>query len=290
MKRSIALAAILGFLSPAYAADPILPDPVIDPPAYVPMWTGFYAGGQLGWVKGPKTPSIPVTPDNPDDPDYDYCGDEFAWASASTTNTAANAWASLCAAAAAASTSNTGAGAAAIEIWNDRFYQSGGGIEDAAVLHDVSGGRKNSMIGGVHVGYNHQFENNFILGAQADVNILNWDRKLGVTDGEHSIIAGQSVDYVGTVRAKAGLAADRVLFYGTGGLAFGGVKSELLVDGVAESSDRDTRFGYVLGTGIDFLATDNVSVGAEYLYTDLSKKSDDLKFHSVFLKVSYHFK
>lgn len=290
MKRSIAFAAVIGFLSPAYAADPILPDPVIDPPSYVPMWTGFYAGGQLGWVKGPKTPTIPVTPGNPDDPDYDYCGEEFAWASASTTNTSAHAWASLCAAAAVATTPDTGTAAAVIDDWNERFYALEGVIDDAEDLHTVSGGRRNSLIGGVHVGYNHQFENNFVLGGVADVNFLNWDRRLGVSDGDHSIVARQSVDYLGTLRAKAGLAADRVLFYGTGGLAFGGVKDELLIDGATDSSDRDTRFGYVLGTGIDFLATDNLSVGAEYLYTDLSKKSDDLKFHSVFLKVSYHFK
>lgn len=288
MKRTIALLGLLSVVVPAHAADPVLPDPIIEPPASVPLWTGLYLGGQLGWVRGPKTPTIPVNPGGPDD---DYCEDgEFAWASASTTNTSADAWASLCAAAAVATTPNTGAAAAVIDDWNERFYRSEGGVDGAEGLHTVSGGRRNSLIGGVHVGYNHQFENNFVLGGVADVNFLNWDRRLGVSDGDNSIVARQSVDYLGTLRAKAGLAADRVLFYGTGGLAFGGVKDELLINGVTENSDRDTRFGYVLGTGVDFLATDNLSIGAEYLYTDLSKKSDDLKFHSVFLKVSYHFK
>ncbi|NKC23355.1 porin family protein [Ochrobactrum oryzae] len=146
--------------------------------------------------------------------------------------------------------------------------------EDAGSADAISyssGGHRDTFIGGVHIGYNHQFENNLVLGAVADLNFLDWDRYVGARYQDHSLEARQSLKYLGTVRAKLGYAADRVLVYGTGGLAYGGIKNSLSVDGATVESDTKTRFGYAVGAGVDFLAFDNVSIGAEYLLPILAR-------------------
>ncbi|TWG98329.1 opacity protein-like surface antigen [Ochrobactrum sp. J50] len=322
MKKAVAIGFLLSSVAPALAADPVIPDPVVEPPVYqaLPMWTGLYIGGQLGWARGQRAPHIPasskptpVDPTDPTDPEQSCDLGDFAWAAASTTNTSAIAWADPCKAWGIGQTSNTGAGAIAVEqaasapaaatkqTLSTASLDAGtiAAAEDAGSADAISyssGGHRDTFIGGVHIGYNHQFENNLVLGAVADLNFLDWDRYVGARYQDHSLEARQSLQYLGTVRAKLGYAADRVLVYGTGGLAYGGIKNSLSVDGATVESDTKTRFGYAVGAGVDFLAFDNVSIGAEYLFTDLGKKSsndvfrNNVRFHSLFLKASYHFK
>lgn len=293
MKRAITILGFLSVATAAHAADPVMLDPIIEPAAYTANWTGVFIGGQVGWLRGPKFPRVPTVPTNPGGPgttaecdDFDL----FAFAHASTPNTSATALALPCAAFAIGETPNTEAAALAVEDWNERFDlgdQDGVTASDLSFFYDE---KRSTIIGGVHVGYNHQFQNNFVLGALADVNFLDWERRMGITDGDNILGVSQSVNFLGTLRARAGFAADRVLFYATGGLAVGGVESKAFQNNTVLSSDRDTRFGYTIGGGLEFLAADNFSIGAEYLHTDLENDNDNLKFNSVFLRLSYHFR
>jgi outer membrane immunogenic protein len=74
-------------------------------------------------------------------------------------------------------------------------------------------------------------------------------------------------DWLGTVRGRLGLAADRVLFYATAGGAFGDVKNGL--SGLPLQSD--TKFGWTAGAGVEAALTENWTVKLEYLYVDLGK-------------------
>jgi opacity protein-like surface antigen len=58
---------------------------------------------------------------------------------------------------------------------------------------------------------------------------------------------------------RAGLGWDRVLLYGTGGVA----------------SDFD-GLGWVAGAGAEFLLTQNVTLGAEYLHYDVGDDDADV--------------
>jgi outer membrane immunogenic protein len=61
-----------------------------------------------------------------------------------------------------------------------------------------------------------------------------------------------------------GYAADRALFYGTGGAALGDVSP-----GINNSFQRQTRFGWTAGAGIEAAFTDNLTARIEYLFVDL---------------------
>lgn len=140
----------------------------------------------------------------------------------------------------------------------------------------------NGFIGGLQAGYNQQFDM-FVAGIEADINFLGNRRTTGnaAVTGLGGAVTGVSassrLDWLGTVRARAGVAVDRVFFYGTGGLAFGAPDQRLVLTGPAGVTHRgtnsDTRFGWTLGAGAEFAMMDNLTLKAEYLYYDLGRNS-----------------
>ncbi|KHJ53442.1 hypothetical protein LA66_18805 [Aureimonas altamirensis] len=178
-----------------------------------------------------------------------------------------------------------------------------------------------SFIGGGHVGYDYQM-GNFLIGAVADLNYIDASTASSYTLPGSTTVFGaqQDIDYVGTVRAKLGYAADRFAVYATGGLAYGDTSNNYLGDtttvigttayNVSVSEDTDD-VGYAVGAGVEYLVTQNFSLGVEYLYTDLgdsklrvdytpiagtgpggivsTDSSSDLDFHTVWAKASFRF-
>jgi outer membrane immunogenic protein len=71
-----------------------------------------------------------------------------------------------------------------------------------------------------------------------------------------------------TVRARLGYAADRVLFYGTGGGAFGNVST-----GINGSFQSSTKAGWTAGAGIEAAFGENLTARVEYLYMRLQNSS-----------------
>jgi outer membrane immunogenic protein len=98
--------------------------------------------------------------------------------------------------------------------------------------------------------------------------------------------------WFGTVRGRVGYAINNVLFYGTGGLAFGELRGETF--GLAESH---TNAGWTLGLGAEVGLAPNWSAKIEYLYVDLSDStfttitglSNGSRFGLVRGGVNYHF-
>jgi outer membrane immunogenic protein len=74
--------------------------------------------------------------------------------------------------------------------------------------------------------------------------------------------------WLGTLRGRIGYAADRVLFYATGGGAFGNVES-----GIGGSFDKSTKAGWTAGAGVEAAFADNWTARIEYLYVDLGNGS-----------------
>ena len=69
--------------------------------------------------------------------------------------------------------------------------------------------------------------------------------------------------WLGTFRARAGYAADRVLFYVTGGGAYGNIEAG--VGGLNKSSEP----GWTAGAGVEAAFADNWTARIEYLFVDL---------------------
>ena len=59
---------------------------------------------------------------------------------------------------------------------------------------------------------------------------------------------------------------DRVLFYGTGGLAYGGQSLHS-----AGTSAAKTTIGWTVGAGVEFAVWQNLSAKIEYKYVDLGR-------------------
>jgi outer membrane immunogenic protein len=91
------------------------------------------------------------------------------------------------------------------------------------------------------------------------------------------------LDWFGTARVRFGyVPTQRLLVYGTGGLAYGEVQGNLewsnVFSGVVtsrywEGSDSDVRVGWTLGAGAEYALTSAISIRAEYLYLDLGKST-----------------
>lgn len=133
-------------------------------------------------------------------------------------------------------------------------YDWGSGQDYAGTLGiDPSGW----LVGG-QVGFNYQFENNVVLGAEADIA---WS---DVTDSAFGVES--KMDYFGTVRARLGYAFNHIMPYVTGGLAWG---HNEVRDNVLGLSSSNTSVGWTVGAGVEYALDNNWSVKAEYLYMDL---------------------
>lgn len=140
--------------------------------------------------------------------------------------------------------------------------------------------------GGLQAGYNWQFDNNVVLGAEADVSFGSVKKNWGGANINDPYYGSDKLSTNGTVRARLGYAADRFLPYITGGLAWGQTKYSLGCDAARvgetigtcytggknfETSNKKTVTGWTAGAGLEYAVTDNWTVKGEYLYKDFGK-------------------
>jgi len=123
----------------------------------------------------------------------------------------------------------------------------------------------NGFYGGLFAGYNAQLGNNVVLGVEVDGTYGNQEGSGGAPN------TTVENDWNGTVRGRVGYAFDRLMIYGTGGLAVG--KVEASEGGI---SDTKTAAGWTAGGGVEMALTDNVIGRVEYRYTDLSSDTYSL--------------
>jgi outer membrane immunogenic protein len=135
------------------------------------------------------------------------------------------------------------------------------------------------FIGGVQGGYNWQAAN-WVFGVEADIQGSTMrDNKACVFNCNAVTFAqfDQRLPWLGTVRGRIGYAAGSNLFYATGGLAYGEVKTRIFSSfGGANTVDiSNTRTGWTAGAGIETpfelfgLLGPGWTSKTEYLYVDL---------------------
>jgi outer membrane immunogenic protein len=138
----------------------------------------------------------------------------------------------------------------------------------------------NGFIGGGQIGYNWQFRH-AVFGLEADFDYLSLDRTTTLLDlsgaGGTADHLRDAIRWLGTVRGRAGLALDNVLFYLTAGLAYGQTDHSVTSSvngspGLSETHDFNAfKVGPVAGGGIEFGLDPRWSVKAEALYVDLGR-------------------
>lgn len=132
----------------------------------------------------------------------------------------------------------------------------------------------NGFVVGGQIGYNYQLDPHWVIGAEADLQYAGLEAKKTFAGAENiPITVKTQLDWFGTARLRAGFALDRFLIYGTGGLAFGNIKSTAGVADIALSKSKN-KLGWTVGGGAEYALTQHWTVRAEYLFVDLGK--DDM--------------
>ena len=214
MKTIFATAAAASLLAaPAFAGALIFepaPEPqVVAAPApapepMLPNWTGFYAGGQVGWAQGEVDADVDGLSFDADDDSY--------------------------------------------------FF-------------------------GAHAGYDYDFGNGFVLGAEAAYDRHDLSFSSGGFEAE--------IDNVARLTARGGYSFGNTLAYLKGGAAW--VDGEA---GFAGETDSASDWGWVAGAGVERRVTERVSAGVEYLYhqvDDFEEDGVDVNAHTVGARISLRF-
>ena len=136
--------------------------------------------------------------------------------------------------------------------------------------------------GGLQGGYNWQ-SGQFVYGAETDLQITGADDTFALYKFSNP--------WFGTLRGRAGFAYNNMLFYGTLGLAYGGLKGEF--GGLTEDK---THMGWTAGLGMEIGFAPNWSAKMEYLYMDLSNRAYSItgvtngyEANMIRFGVNYHF-
>jgi outer membrane immunogenic protein len=89
------------------------------------------------------------------------------------------------------------------------------------------------------------------------------------------ISASFDVNWLATLRGRASLAFDALLFYVTGGLAAGYIRNSADLQfrgGSVSFNQRQTRIGWTAGVGAEYMFSPHWTARAEFRYVDLGTK------------------
>ena len=159
--------------------------------------------------------------------------------------------------------------------------------------YDIDG-----WLAGVQAGYNFQ-SGMWLFGVEADIAYSSIDGSMTVA-GQPPVTIATEMDWLATIRARAGLHYDRWMPYLTGGVAFADVDHTVTAPVFATS---DTLVGWTVGGGVEAMFNPSWTAKLEYLYVDLEDVdftitpvgagpitgTFDDDFHVIRAGLNYHF-
>ncbi len=205
--------------------------------------------------------------------------------------------------------------------WGNRDADYTANDPASALWFTFSGGpspttyKTSGVLGGLQLGYNWQFNRNWVAGLETDFNFSDINGS-GSSTGLMPLLApvpftttlDEHIKWFGTVRARLGyLATDNLLAYVTGGFAYGRVERTgsyvntgpggfLVSGGLGGFGINCTAFatcfsgssskivgGWTVGGGLEYAVWKNVNLKAEYLYVSLDSQSFNDTASAVFL-------
>jgi outer membrane immunogenic protein len=157
-----------------------------------------------------------------------------------------------------------------------------------------------------------------VFGAEGDLELA------GIKGSDHrtgsdrfagfSTSSDMKINFQGSLRARAGFALlDRMMIYGTAGLAFANVENKYATTlpagnifgapaGTSSAAFDETRWGWTVGAGAEYALMSNWTARFEYRYTNLSAyknaiavlgssamSEQDPDFHTIRIGASYRF-
>ena len=179
----------------------------------------------------------------------------------------------------------------------------------------------NGFVGGGQIGYNYQISPRWVLGLEADIqgsaergtdiftDAFSAPFCVAITgppihcttapfNGTATTDYQAKIQWFGTVRGRLGaLVTDRVLVYGTGGLAYGRVKvagstnvdgllqvGSILTPGTSAFAAERTNVGFAVGGGIEGKIFANWTWKLEYLHLDLGSLDTEVAFPPIVVR------
>ncbi|MBO0733846.1 MAG: porin family protein, partial [Methylocapsa sp.] len=143
------------------------------------------------------------------------------------------------------------------------------------------------VIGGVHAGYNLQYNPWLVFGIEGSVDGTSLNRTVAVPvndaffDTPGVITSTTQASVQGSLRGRLGIAFDRLLVYGTGGVAVTNPNTTIIdttgfFTGVpgTNSTFTNVRAGWTAGGGIEYAVADNWWVRAEWRYSNFGTTTD----------------
>nr|WP_279290525.1 TonB-dependent receptor [Rhizobium skierniewicense] len=199
-----------------------------------------------------------------------------------------------------------------------------GGASSAIAASEKTDRDANSILGGLHAGYNHQFGNGTVLGFEIDGGFTRarGEQAMPVSAFTQALQAEYHQSYGAETsgRVRLGQSFGRTLLYGTGGVGLVQEKQKRTQYRQIGSETRPyfseteekIRPGMVLGGGLEFAFSDRLSLRTEYLFGYYPDKkfdferasqniqgganvpigreaSNTLKTHSLRVGLNYHF-
>jgi len=128
------------------------------------------------------------------------------------------------------------------------------------------------LVGGT-VGWNWQ-SGNWVFGVEGDLSATNIQGGTGGGNCGSSFICKAEIGWLGTARARLGLATmGNALFYVTGGGAWASQNRADLLPGVGQFNEWKNASGWTAGGGAEFLVNPHWTVKTEALWVDLNSVS-----------------
>lgn len=162
--------------------------------------------------------------------------------------------------------------------------------------------KADGFLGGGQVGFNYQIQQ-FVLGVEGD---FSWTGINGGTTGVAVVGAplgatfNTDVNWVSTLTGRLGIAFDRWLVYGKGGVAWANESYSTNLYTFPGTVDvSDTRWGWTAGAGVEYAFAPAWSAKLEYNYMDFGTKAVsfapltstdiDQQIHAVKFGINYKF-
>ena len=155
--------------------------------------------------------------------------------------------------------------------WSDVDYSIEGDFVDAQTPFDGFSVDADGPVAGAQAGFNYQIDS-FLLGLEADISWAGIDgdfRGVDLPDDPYFFNADSEIDWLASLRGRAGLIWEQFLFYGTGGIAFTNVDTKVVSDwsgNIENYNDSTSHMGWVVGGGVEMMLTNNITGRLEFLH------------------------
>jgi outer membrane immunogenic protein len=135
--------------------------------------------------------------------------------------------------------------------------------------------KNTGFIGGGQIGYNHQI-NQLVLGIEGDLDYLGIDGNNAPVNFAYDAYIHTEQKWLGSVVGRLGYASDRLLIYGTAGVAFTSYEFTTINYNLSTfivNHPADDRTGWTAGAGAEYAVTDKLTAGIDFRHYDFGRNT-----------------